>query len=128
MTTEERDVPDLPTLLNEIQQMQGRFDVSVAKAQSDPAELAKASVAFVQNDMLPWLKDFVESTWYGIEDLIDKVNPVEITGAEADEISTLLQAALQTNPQLAERITPLLGALDTGGDDEDADGEEDEES
>jgi hypothetical protein len=112
--SEERDVPDLPTLLTDITAAIDRLDKT-------PVTDAEAVKAMVVNDVLPLMKDFIESTLYAFEDIQDLVEPIKITGAEAQNIATILQATLQSNPgnkELAERINDGLEALDMGDDDE----------
>jgi len=127
MANEERDVPPLDVLLNDIAQMQERFDAQ-SKEAPDAESRSLLAVSFVQNDMLPWLKDFVESTLFAFEDVQDLVNPIEIPSSEAENMVEILKATKDSNPTnvlLVERIERALTFLEP---DDAEDEEEDEET
>ena len=121
MAEAERDIPDLPTLLADIEGTMVRLD--------NPSSQADA-MSEIRNTVLPLMKDFVEAMMVFGEDVQDMVNPVEITAAQAQNISTMLTAFAQSNPgnpEIAERVKSALEDLDLG-DDEDEDEEEAEEA
>ena len=129
MANEERDVPPLDVLLSDIAQMQERFDAQ-SKEAPDAESRSLLAVSFVQNDMLPWLKDFVESTLFAFEDVQDLVNPIEIPSSEAENMIEILEATKQSNVGnvlLTQRIEQALAVLKPDDDAED-DEEEDEET
>lgn len=108
---EDREVPELPDLVTEI-------DATIAQL-SQPGAAERDPIAEIRETVLPLLKDLATSVMFAVEDLQDQVNPVELTGAEAQEAMQLLKALAQlqpTNTQLQERVTQMLEAL--GGDDE----------
>ncbi len=125
MPAEERDVPPLDVLLNDVTEMQARFD-DQAKSAPDAEARSQLAVSFIQNDMLPWLKDFVESTLYGFEDTLP---PVEIPATEAENIVEILEATKQSNAGntlLVERIDRALSFVKE--DEDDAEDEDEEET
>jgi hypothetical protein len=116
MTTEERNVPELPQLLNEVAEMQGRLDKSVQDG-------AANAVQFLQHDLLPWLKDFLESTMLSLDDIEDSVAPIQLPRSSAQNLVEILLATKQsnsTNEVLVARIDEALEDLEYG-EDEDAD-------
>jgi len=120
MAEAERDIPDFPTLLADIEGTMVRLD--------NPSSQADA-MSEIRNTILPLMKDFVEAVMVFGEDVQDMVNPVEVTAAEAQDIGTMLTAFAQSNPgnpEIAERVKTALEALDLaeGDDDEDEDEEE----
>ena len=124
MANEERDVPPLDVLLSDISQMQERFDQQ-AKECPDAEARSLLAVSFVQNDLLSFLKDFVESTLFAFED----VSPIEIPSSEAENMVEILKATKESNPGnalLGERIDRALTFLEPG--DAEDDEEEAEES
>lgn len=128
MANEERDVPPLDVLLTDVAQMQERFDAQTKEA-PDAEARSLLAVSFIQNDILPWLKDFVESTLFGFEDVQDQIAPIEIPASEAENIVEILEATKQSNVGnvlLTERIDRALTVLKP--DDAEDDEEEDEES
>ncbi len=128
MPIEERDVPPLDVLLSDVTEMQARFDQQVKEtADADPDAKFKMATSFIQNDMLPWLKDFVEATLFGFEDVQDQIAPIEIPASEAENIVEILEATKASNPTntlLNERIEQALAVLRPDADDE---AEEDDE-
>jgi hypothetical protein len=124
MSTEERDVPPLDTILADLDPMQQRLDQHVKEGTFNAG-------VWLQNELMPLIKDFVESTLFGFEDIQDQIAPVEIPAAEAESIVEILEATKASNAGnklLADRIDRALAHLKpeiVGGDDEDED--EDEE-
>ena len=119
---EERDIPDFPTLLAEIEATSARLD--------NPSSQADA-MSEIKNTILPLMKDFVEAVMVFGEDVQDMVNPVELTAAEAQDIGTMLTAFAQSNPgnpEIAERVQTALESLDLGGEDDDEDEDDEDEA
>lgn len=120
MAEEERDVPDLPTILNDIHLLIAKVDTAQpGQPHADPMNV-------IRNEILPLLKDLTESVGYALEDVQDLVDPIRLTGAEASGIADILLAAREANPNnpaLLEKIQEGLDALDyeegEGGGDED---------
>lgn len=118
---EERDIPDFPTLLADIEGTMVRLD--------NPASQADA-MSEIRNTILPLMKDVIEAMMVFGEDVQDMVNPVEISAAEAQDIGTMLTAFAQSNPgnpEIAERVQAALESLDLNegeGEDDDEDEEE----
>lgn len=128
MPNEERDVPPLDVLLSDITQMQERFDAQ-SKETPDAEARSLLAVSFIQNDMLPWLKDFVESSLFGFEDIQDQIAPIEIPASEAENMVEILEATKQSNVGnvlLTERIDRALAVLKPVDDDEDEEDEDEE--
>src|SRR5882724_11303215 len=98
---EEKEVPDPMSLLADLGAMQERLDKG----------LVPDALMFLKNDLLPLIKDFMESTVMAFEDVQDELDPIKLTGADAKEALTLLQSTLQTNPQLKDRLEPLIETL-----------------
>jgi hypothetical protein len=116
MADEERAVPDLPTLLADANTLQERLD---------KGEVTDV-IAFLKNDLVGLIRDTIESTLYGFEDVQDEINPIKLTGGSAKEMLLILQASLQVSPHMAARLQPLIDELaEQLGEDEDD--EEDEE-
>ncbi len=109
MADEEKEVPDPIDLLKDLEGMQERLDKGQVP---DP-------LMFLKNDVLPLLKDFMQSTIMAFEDVQDDINPIKLTGADAKENLTVLQATLQTNPQLKDRLEPIIESLQEQLGDED---------
>jgi len=124
--TEERDVPPLDNLLADLEPMQERLDLAV-KAADEKGEVFNAG-QFLQNDLLPFLKDFLESTLYGFEDIQEMVEPpIEIPHDEAVNIVEILEATKQSNAGntlLIERIERGLSALKPDTEDDEDEEEE----
>lgn len=119
---EERDVPDLGTIVNDLTATQERIDALVSNNKSDPVALAQALASFIQNDLMVIVKDLAESTLIGMQELQDMVDPIEIPGSAAQEIADLLQALKAqnaANPDLVARCDEALDVLDVGDDGED---------
>lgn len=107
---EEKEPPDPMSLLADLGVMQERLD----KGQVPDIAL------FLRDDILPLMKDFMESTIMAFEEVQDELDPIKLTGADAKEALTLFQSTLQTNPQLKDRLEPLIETLaeQLGEDDE----------
>lgn len=117
---EEREVPDLVTIVDDFKNMSERLDAGIANCGDDIVKQVDFLKSFIQNDLMSILKDFAESSLFGFQDLNDAVNPVEIPGHIAEQATELLQAykALnQANPALVERLDEVLEHLDDGDDD-----------
>lgn len=118
MVDEERDVPDLPTILTDINALIAKVDAAQpGQPHADPMNV-------LRNELLPLLKDLTESVGYALEDVQDLVDPIKLTGAEASGIADILlaaRAANPNNPALLEKIQDGLDALEyqEGGDEED---------
>lgn len=122
MTTEERDVPELPSLLEEIEATVQAFD-----KRSEESITAREIWIELKNTILPLFKDFAASTMFALEDIRDLADPVELSGEQAQDIGTMLQALAQsqpTNPELQERVREALEALDQDSDEGDDEGDE----
>jgi polygalacturonase len=122
MPNEERDVPPLDNLLADLGPMQERLDAAAKAGTLDAGQ-------FLQNELMPFLKDLVESTLFGFEDIQDLVNPIEVPGEDAAMMIEIFQATKESNPGntlLAEKIDRAIAVLsqDGGEDDEDEDEEE----
>lgn len=124
---EERDVPTLDELVNEIDNLSARLD----KDYPDGTEVSGAAVmSELKNTFLPFLKDVAAATMIDIGEIQDIVDPVKITRAEADETSALLQAFAASRPTdlaLQERIAATLELLENDDDDDEGEGEEESE-
>ncbi len=121
---EERSVPEMTTILDDANSMHERLDAGIAAAGGDPARVATFLATFLQNDLMPLLKDQVESTLYALEDLQDLADPVTIPGRLAQENADLLlalKAQNSGNPEMVSRIDEVLEHLIDG------DGEENDE-
>lgn len=122
MAEEERNVPDIPTILNDIVSLIAKVDTAQpGHPHADPMNVLK-------NEVLPLLKDLTESVGYALEDLQDLVDPIKLTGAEASEIADILIAARDANPNntaLLEKIEAGLEALEYQ--EGDGDGEEEDD-
>lgn len=125
--TEERNIPDMVTLVEDLGGMQARFDKMVADNQGNPEELIRQTAGFIQNDLLGLVKDLAESTLIAVQDLEDLVDPVKISRDDAVGIAEILLATKATNggnPQLVAKIDEALEALDyeEGTEEEDEEG------
>lgn len=121
---EERDVPPLPALAADIQS-------TIERLRKMSFETPQQVASVLINDLLPLMKDMVESTWYGFEDVQDEINPIRLTGSEAQEVKTLLLAAKQGavgNALLTARIDSALEPFDVLDEDEDEDESDGEET
>jgi hypothetical protein len=125
MSNEERLVPPLDTLLADLGPMQERLDAAVKEKTFDAAQ-------FLQNELMPFVKDLVESTLYAFEDVQDLVNPITVPGDDAESLIEILEATKASNPGntlLIERIDRGLAVLRQEDDGEAEDeGDEDEEN
>lgn len=119
--TEERDVPELQDLVTDLEGTMKRYD-----------EAPEGSIDWeseVKNTLLPFMKDLTESVMLGMVELQDMVDPIKLTGAEAQEIGTLLAALREsqpTNAQLVSRIDEALTLLSDEPDEEEGDDDEDD--
>lgn len=121
MAEEERDVPDLPTILSDTSALIVKVD------QAQPGQPHADPLNIIRNELLPLLKDLIESVSYAFEDVHDMLEPIKLTGAEANNIADILLAARAANPDntaLLEKIQDGLEALEYQEGDDD---EEDEE-
>lgn len=110
---DDRDIPELPDILKEVEQ-------EMARIKKQPGK--DAATELIGGTVLSLMKDFIEATLLGFEEIQDQVNPVRLSGASAHEIGVLLKAALVSTPNLKDRIEPLLVELEQDEeDDEDAD-------
>jgi hypothetical protein len=125
---EERDVPELQDLVTEIETTITSLDERMRTA--PPGSIN--AMAEITNTILPLLKDVVESVLISLVEIRDIADPIELTGADAQEIGTLLAAFRESqkdNPQLVERIDGALDLLGPEGeDDEDENEDEEDES
>lgn len=130
MAEEERDLPDLPTLLTDTVTMHQRFDAMVSNSSGDPDALARGIASFLQNDLMPLLKDLQESNMAALEDLEDAIDPVKIPRSGAQAIADLLngyKAQNAGNPDIVARVDEALDDLEVDGGDEDEEEEEEQE-
>lgn len=128
MADEERDVPDLVTLSDDAKAAHERLDAGVAAAKGDPVRLGEILASFLQNDLMPLLRDGFDSTLLALEQVEDQVNPITIPQRVAEDNAALLLALKSSNagnPELVARIDEVLEHLDLDdGDPEDGDEEE----
>jgi hypothetical protein len=119
---EEREIPTLDELVTEIEGIVERLDKDhPAGAPVDPAAL----MSEIKNTVLPLMKDLAASTALGFVEIQDIVDPIKLSGADAEEVAALLKAFAQTRPTdaaLQERIGLAMEALEQ--DDEEGDEEE----
>lgn len=122
--SEERDIPTLEELSTEVDATVARLDKVAPSTNPEIQNLRDE----IKNTLLPLIKDLAASTSIGLIYVQDLAEPVELSGAEADEAATLLKAFAESQPldkALQERIAiavePLLG--DDGEDDEDEEGD-----
>ncbi len=111
---EERDVPMLEELVTEI-------DATVARLDASPtAATAESVMSEIKNTILPLMKDLASSCMLGFIEINDIIDPVKLTGEQADETVVLLKAyaAATTDPALKERIAEALIPLEEEDDDE----------
>lgn len=122
--TEERSVPDLATIVDDLKGMSERLDQGLKNAGDDFAKQLGVLKSFVQNDLMSVIQDFAESSLIGFQDLQDAVEPVEIPQYIAETTATMLQAYKAQNmgnPELVGRIDECLEFL---ADEDDGDEEE----
>jgi len=115
---DEREVPELPDLVTEI-------DATIAQL-NQPGAAGRDPITEIRETVLPLLRDLATSVMFALEDLQDQVSPVELTGAEAQEGIQLLKAFVQLQPgntHLQERVTQMIDALGGEGDDESDEGD-----
>ena len=124
-TTEERDVPELPELLAEIENTILSYDERTRAGQT------LVAMSEITNTLLPLLRDTVAAMIFEVEDIHNEINPVKLAHEDAEEVGTLLgalhaHATATGDTGLAERVTavlPLLGDEPDDGDDGDDDGD-----
>lgn len=116
---EERDIPTLDDLAVEIDGIIARLDRDYpAGAPVDAA----AVMSELKNTVLPLMKDLSASTTLGFVEIQDIVDPIKLTGGEAEEISALLKAFAATrqgDSALLERIAQANEFLEQDDEDED---------
>lgn len=124
--SEERDIPTLDDLVNEIEALSQRLDRDYPPSTQVTAE---AVMSELKNTLLPLIKDVASAAMIDISDLNDAVNPVKVSMVDAQEMADLLKAFAASRPtdlELQARIKDKVDILE-GEDDEDGDDDEDTE-
>jgi len=116
---EERDVPMLEDLVNEVDAIVARLDASPTPA------TAETVMSELKNTILPLIKDIAASTMLGLIEIHDEINPVKLSGEQADETAALLKAFAEstTDAALKQRIAEALEPLEEEEDDGDEESE-----